>query len=368
MLFEVFETMGHASLGALPDEVFDLFLLSTIRLKGGAFTSVQQAGLLFDRLDRACAILETAKPDAIERLQLFKAIQEHTRGQEAKARKSLLDISKPTQFCGPFRAVDTVLGAHQRTVPNVSEIDVISRSDRSLVVVVSLNKKYFEKHLEGFLRSFFDTARGTVGSDDWGLHLHCVGFEPAETNWLDFKQPEIGVSLDWNSVAARRTAWEGAYCASARYLFAPLYLRMHSCLFVCDVDGVFTKPLEPPSGGCEDVLLTSNRYLSPQKSRQSFALELSGCDQYLFTGAEGSLNFADNVSGYLATIFQNEEFEGAPWYADQSALYYSFLDERERLKFGRLEGKYFQQGTDRRQFFSEETKKRFSGSSLNIEK
>lgn len=251
---------------------------------------------------------------------------------------------------------------------NVSEIDVISRSDRSLVVVVSLNKKYFEKHLEGFLRSFFDTARGTVGSDDWGLHLHCVGFEPAETNWLDFKQPEIGVSLDWNSVAARRTAWEGAYCASARYLFAPLYLRMHSCLFVCDVEGVFTKPLEPPSGGCEDVLLTSNRYLSPQKSRQSFALELSGCDQYLFTGAEGSLNFADNVSGYLATIFQNEEFEGAPWYADQSALYYSFLDERERLKFGRLEGKYFQQGTDRRQFFSEETKKRFSGSFLNIEK
>lgn len=357
LLFDLVNAIDDALLGAVGPEVCDLFLMACLRAQPEAFVKARARAGLLASLGGLAARYRSLWPEAPGRADVIEAIALHLEGRVAEARTRLASFDE--MLCGPMRAVSTVLPPQARRAVDLGQVTLVRRAPQRRVLMLSCDGRYFERYFETLCRSF-RAARGE--GEDWGLHVHCVGFDPKDRPAPEGFDAQVGVTIDKTPLDGRRGNWKGAYCAAARYLYAPFHLRIYDQLMISDIDGVFPDALEdwlPDSRGC-DVALCSNLYLAPQKQLNPLPWNAIPAGFVLLRGTPGAHRFAQAVAGYLAAIFQAPGFDGSPWFADQNALFYSHIDLEGEVSVHRLRKIPFRQAFGWQQFTTDQRKQSFA--------
>lgn len=351
-LYAMFTATAPETLAALPVEVADLYMLTCLRLNRKDYITEEGSAALFRRLDRACAEIARIWPQDTARKAYFDAIRAHVGGDIAGARRIFVDVPQDIRLAGPLRAVGSVLPRPKPHAVSENGLEILSMSSARNVILISLDKNYYDTYFEKFLVSL------TAQQATWGLHLHCIGFTP-DLRGMETGGISLGVTVDRTEIASKSVEWNAAYSACARYLYAATYLRIYSQILICDVDGQITPRLHDidrlhPDA---DVLMFATLFFSPEKRANPLPWNAVSASDMVLRASPGGAAFAGGVGSYLDTVFAQGAFHSAPWFADQNALFYCYVDFLEEVVFARLHARVFTQAMDWRQFFGTTSKK-----------
>ncbi|NVO29179.1 hypothetical protein HJ526_17285 [Donghicola sp. C2-DW-16] len=347
-LCDLREKTAGPFLEAVGPEVWDLFFIAGLRQQERGLMQPENAPLLRQELERHLSRFTSIWPQEVARAALYSALLAHMRGDVAEARSAIGTHVGQVPLCGPLRAMATILPPATKQEVDLGQIDVVQHSVARNVLLLSCDASYFATYYAPLAQSFLRSAEG----GDWGIHLHCIGFDPRQSHRLEGLGQSVGLSLDHTPIRPSPVNWKGAYCASARYLYAPLYLSLYERLLVSDIDGLFPAPLQTSEvmDTSLDLVFSSKTLCHP--SRQMYALPwnmiAAGCT--LFNATLLARQFANRVAGYLAAIFQSPEERPSTWFADQIALFYCLDEMGADLRFTQFRTVPFQQAGNWEQF------------------
>ena len=358
MLHDIMAQAADDPLRDTGPEVWDLFLVACLQRDPRGFTVKTHADSLIRRVDHLCKRHRDLWPGSALRTPLYDALRAHMTGEIGPARLAIAGIQGKDALCGPIRAAATVLAPEARPDADQGQLEIVRLATARNALILSCDERYFRLYFKAFAQSFF---KASDADPTWSIHLHCIGFDPRGHPELDDFGASIGITLDRVEVPVSPANWRAAYCASARYLFVPLYMDHYENLMISDIDGIFRDRFDPSWFDTDqnDVVLSSSVFLSPMKQVNPLPWNAFAAGCTLFNPTAPARAFGSALSGYLAAIFQNDRFVGSPWFADQNALFYSVHDVQDRLKFNRFDRIPFTQSMDWRQFKGTEAKKRF---------
>ncbi len=210
------------------------------------------------------------------------------------------------------------------------------------VLLVSIDKRYFELYAEKLLESFAYWNSGGV------IHLHCINFEPATDQLAALEQHhtvKINHSVDSRPELENAPNLYAGYCAGARYLFLPRYLEHYGRVAVSDIDGVIRVPLAElwQDGNCA-VHLTS-KLVSPEWTSTRLLWEAIAAGSFAIADAPPNRDFAWILANYLAEQIDFCRDNGLRlFYTDQIGLLLAYAASKDTCDFRPLTGLFSQQG------------------------
>ena len=335
-------------LQAVGPEVWDLFFIAGLRQNARGLMQPEIAPTLREELKQHLSRFKSLWPQETARAALYGALLAHMGGDVAEARSAIGTHVSQVTLCGPLRAMATILPPATKQDVDLSQIDVVQHSGARNVLLLSCDASYFTAYYAPLAQSFLRSAEG----GNWGIHLHCIGFDPRQTHSLEGLGQSLGLSLDHTLLRPSPANWKGSYYASARYLYAPLYLSFYERLLVSDIDGLFPAPLQTSevTDAALDLVFSSKTLCHP--NRQMYALPwnmiAAGCT--LFNATDPARQFANRVAGYLAAIFQSPEERPSTWFADQIALFYSLEEMAQDIRYTQFRIAPFRQAMSWEQF------------------
>jgi hypothetical protein len=265
--------------------------------------------------------IRAAWPAARARHRLFEAVITHVSGGFDAARDEFTQIGADEPFLGPFAAHEHVLpaGFAGTTPPPLAHKEPASART---AVVLSMDAGYFDKFGQVFATAFAQSNAGV------GLHLHCVGFDPAPAIAAWDLPVRFGWSIDKRDLGALRQQQRRGYYASARYIYLEHYLDLYDTVFVADLDGLMARHAEHIAADhAEADIVLSTKVLDPGRMLNRLPWEAVTANAVLARATPAGRGFARATGQYLETAFQKALAQGtAYWYADQNALFYAWHD------------------------------------------
>jgi len=330
LIIRFVEAMDISERGDLQPHIADIYFLSFYRLQvDRIMTGEDRDGFLADA-GRALSLLRLSWPDAVEHLAAYEAMVDHIGGDVDGARQKFVAVAA-ADFVSPLSAVRTVLNGpapHGRHTPEL----VIRPAPRRAATVISLDRVYFDR----FVRLFAE--RYGQNNAENGLHIHCVGFDPSDEVKSWGFPVAIGLTIDQRDVSSLPPLDRAGYYASARYLYLPEYLRRYETVYVADADGLVLRDIATIEAdlGDADVALGS-RVLEPQRRLFRLPWEAISAGSLFVRSTSGGKLFAQAVSAYLEEAVRRTFQQAAPlWFADQNALFYSWDELRDGVRFERF--------------------------------
>lgn len=324
-------------LPSLPLHVADLIFLAFYRgqrerLVGG----LDRDGIL-SGADSTIAFLRKWWPEADSHTRVYDAMVSHIMGDVDCARQ-VFAASGDIELIEPFAGVSSVLlqSEYDEGTANAASLEVATASSEH-AVLLSLDRGYFEKY------AFFVAKRFAVTNPENALHFHCVGFDP-RPSIEEWQLPtNIGFTIDRSDLTRMDTRRRRGYFAAARYLHLARYLDMYQSVFVADVDGHVTRNVRNIADEhSEDDVVLSTKVLESGRVVNRLPWESITACAFMAFRTSGGRRFARLISGYLQKILFNAEANGRPiWYADQTALFYSWRDSMADVRFSTFKGNAF---------------------------
>ena len=337
-LLQAAQAMG--GLGDLPLHVADLVWLAFYRSQSARVLAGTDAADFIAAGKTLLALLRTTWPHADDRHALYAAMLAHVIGRVDQARQVFVAYRPSVPLIEPVGAVQTVLPASDpsRTADSPARARM-RQAAAERVALISLDHVYFGKYARQVAVKFFQSNPGN------GLHLHCVGFDPAAAiaSWgLD---GAIGWTIDDTDLGALSERGKRGYYAAARYIFLADYLRLYRNVFVADVDGLMLRDIaELDEEHAADDIVLSTLVLNADRQLNRLPWESITACAFMARRTPGGLQFATAMQGYLLEIMRRSEHDGTPfWYADQTALYYCWRDFGQAVRFGRFQRPAFKQ-------------------------
>ena len=327
-------------LGELPLHVADLVWLSFYRGQTERLLSGADREMFEREAESLLGFVKQTWPTASDRHALYAAMVAHVTGNAAEARKVFLGREPSEPLIEPLGAVRTVLPVNllPRRSPDRSQLKIF-RAAAEHVTLISLDRTYFDKYAHQVARKFFQSNPGN------GLHLHCVGFDPT-TDIGDWKLVgAIGWTADHADLEALTVRDKRGYYAAARYIFLPDYLTLYQSVFVADVDGLMIRNVaDIDAEHADQDIILSTLVLDTGRQLNRLPWEAITACAFMARATAGGRSFATAISGYLLEVMRRTEAEGRPfWYADQTALYYSWFNLQTQVRFGRFHSPPFKQ-------------------------
>lgn len=166
--------------------------------------------------------------------------------------------------------------------------------------LIACDKSYFYQFFEGFAESFALQNPGGL------LHFHAVGFVPvmseiaARTDGLDI---EVNVSHDDMDLSALLPDRFKGYCAGARYMYLPFFLKHYENIIIYDVDGALTNDMKTIwSSSCADIMISS-AYFDEEQGNHFVLWQNVIAWAFAIRRNAGTAEFVNALSGYLAERF-----------------------------------------------------------------
>lgn len=207
-------------------------------------------------------------------------------------------------------------------------------------LLVSLDEAYFEQYAEIFLKSFGHWNPGGI------VHLHCVDFQ---INDKKRKALEASANVKINSTEDRcaeflkeKNLFHG-YCAAARYLFMPRYLKRYGKLAISDVDGVIQRSIADIWHDDNTAIGLASRLVSNKWTSARLLWEAIAAGSLAISNTPNNLRFAWRTANTLAgqiDYCRNRKMK--LFYADQVALLKAYMASREDCEFKPFSGLFSQ--------------------------
>ncbi|MDE4396212.1 hypothetical protein [Phaeobacter gallaeciensis] len=348
-------------LGELPLHVADLIWLAFYRGQTKRLLAGSDKGVFEQEGAALIGFIQERWPAASDRHILYTAMVSHVTGNGAEARKVFATLQPSEPLIEPLAAVLTVLPKNSRSHLALDRSKLkITKSQAEHVTLISLDRTYFDKYAYQVAQNFFLT------NPENGLHFHCSGFDPASDIQAWNLNGSIGWTTDSRDLGVLTEQSRRGYYAAARYIFLPHYLTLYRSVFVADVDGLMLRDVAEIDAEhtSEDIVL-STRVLDSERELNRLPWEAVTACAFLARATTGGRKFVRAVSGYLTEIMLRAENEGRPfWYADQAALYYSWLDCKNDVRFGRFYRPPFKQVGSWRLFQGDAERLEFLSSKL----
>jgi hypothetical protein len=310
--------------------------------------------------DHGGAFLEFIRdrwPLAADRHAFYGAMIEHITGAIEPAREFFQGFAPGGPLVETLAAVHTVLPA--RPAPAISilpEVEVV-RANARHVALVSLDRVYFDKYARLVAGKFFENNPGN------GLHFHCVGFDPAALVREWNLSGAIGWTTDLHEPSELTPRNRRGYYAAARYIYLARYLALYESVFVADADGLVLRDVaEVAAEHSDHDIVLSTRILDPDRRLNRLPWEAVPAGLLLARATPGSVIFAEAVGSYLTRVMHRAADRGMPfWYADQSALYYTWRDLMDAVHFAKFSAPVFKQVGSWKLFQGEAERLQFLG-------
>lgn len=276
---------------------------------------------------------------------VHEAFDDHLAGRQDAARRRLAQLAHRYTPYFALGAIKTLFTreALPPDAPAEPQLTLVRPSNRQGVVVVSLDKVYFERFF-GLFRDHLKRSNPALG-----VHVHCIGFSPEA-----LPDPSIGISCeslpfgtDSDETSAR------AYYASARFLHLPAFLDIYHTVHVSDVDGLI-KDIPTMAADGSAVILRSK--IAEGRSSRLPCETVSATNVSLRRSPE-ALRFADYLRRYLVHGFSLQL--DPIWYIDQNALYCAWRDLKDEITITTGKPSVFRQGGRWRQSEGDAGKVRF---------
>ncbi|MGJ7041651.1 hypothetical protein J2Y63_004926 [Shinella sp. BE166] len=314
----------------LPLHVADLIFLAFYRSqRDRLMAGKERDGFAIDAKETT-AFLRAGWPGAERHLAAFEAMSAHATGNAVHARSSFVSVGD-LKFIEPFAGISSVLVETDYAGTIVPEHDIeVSPSAAEHVTLLSLDRTYFEKYALLVARRYAQTNPTN------GLHFHCVGFDSREAISSWGVPVSFGFTIDHTDLSGLEVRQKRGYYASARYIHLARYLQLYRSVFVGDVDGHVARDLRQMESEHAhlDVLL-STKVLDKARTLNRLPWESVTACSFMARQTPGALRFANRIGAYLQRIVENARSTGRPiWYADQTALFYCWLDSEHDVAFG----------------------------------
>ncbi len=315
-------------LPSLPAHIADLCFLAFHRMQRELLVSGQGAEAFRSAAVPVIARLREGWPGASDRIDAFGAMVEHVCGDFGAAREVFAGIGG-TEFIEPFAGIASVrMPVGEPRLPSVQQL-VIRPCEAEHVTLLSLDRTYFDKF------AHLAATRYAESNPRNGLHFHCVGFDPAEaiSQW---RLPiPIGLTIDSENLDTLDIRQKRGYFASARHLHLARYLELYRSVFVADVDGHVWRDVSELDTEYDrfDVILNT-KILDDTRKLTRLPWEAISAGAVMVRSTEGGRRFAATLGCYLADVIGEGTAKRRPlWYADQTALFYTWLDVGNSVRF-----------------------------------
>ncbi len=323
------ELIGNR-LGDLPLHIADLIFLAFYRSQRERLLAGKDAdGFAIDG-NETVRFLRVRWPGAERHVAAFDAMVTHATGNAVQARRTFVSLGD-LSFIEPFAGISSVLleSEYQSTAIPDRDIEVMP-SAAEHVTLLSLDPIYFEKYAHLVARRYSKTNPSN------GLHFHCVGFDPRKA-FASWDLPtSFGFTIDRTDLSHLAIRQQRGYFASSRYIHLARYLQIYQSVFVGDVDGHVARDVREMHGEHADLdIILSTKVLDNSRILNRLPWESITACSFMARRTPGARRFANRVGSYLQTIVQNARTLDRPiWYADQAALFYSWLDSEHDVRFG----------------------------------
>lgn len=207
-------------------------------------------------------------------------------------------------------------------------------------LLISLDEVYFEQYAKIFLKSFGHWNPGGL------VHLHCVDFHIHDKKRQAL---EAAANVKINSTEDRcaeflkeNNLFHG-YCAAARYLFMPRYLKCYRKLVISDVDGVIQRSIADIWQDGDTAIGLASRLVSHKWTSARLLWEAIAAGSLAISNTPSNLRFAWRTANTLADQIdycRNRKMK--LFYADQVALLTAYMASRENCEFKPFSGLFSQ--------------------------
>lgn len=324
----------------LPPHLADLRFLSCLRLEAPRIRAGGPAGAFREAVEAVLAEIEALWPGERARLSAYRLLTEHMTGAFGKARDGLVERFDALRFIEPLSGLQSIVTPTEEAPGPGTSLRRLS--ERSAVTLLSVDEAYFRRFGETFIEAHRRLR------PERGLHLHCVGFEPEAPDG-------IGVTVDRTDLSGFGDAQRRGYYACARYLHLPDHLDRYEDVLVTDVDGL---PSATPDLSRAAVLL-STRVLEPGRELHRLPWECVSAHGFRVDASPEGRRFALGLARYLATVLRRARGGMPFWFADQNALFYTWLQEAGSDGVAAFDRAPFTQAQVWRQFEGDGEKRRF---------
>jgi hypothetical protein len=312
----------------LPGHVADLCFLAFYRMQRELVLSGRGVDAFVAASVPVMRRIERAWPQEADRHDAFAAMIKHIRGDFDGARASFSRIDG-ARFIEPFAGISSArMASPESPLPSCEALD-IRPCGADHVTLISVDEVYFKKF------AYLVARRYLVTNPRNGLHFHCVGFDPFETihQW---KLPvAVGVTIDDVDLGSLTIRQKRGYFAGARYLYLSRYLELYRSVFVADIDGHLSGDVGMMNDeyAAADVILNA-KVLDAARELHRLPWEAIPAGIFMVRGTVGGCRFAKRMGSYLHSVIQQGMEQRQPlWYADQVALFYTWLDLRDEVRF-----------------------------------
>lgn len=311
----------------LPVHIADLCFLSFLRLQGNLIMKGQ--GRQIFEVGAATEIDRIARswPHALDRLKAFRAMTQHVIGNFDQAKHEFAAL-KGADYIEPFAGISSVLLEVGDKALEDTHLQISFSSCRH-ATVMSMDESYFAKYAELVARKYAMTNPRN------GLHFHCVGFDPRD-QVASWKLPvSIGFTIDTEPLDALTDRQQRGYFAGARYLHLSRYLEVYEVVFIADIDGHIAMDISDISGSHLDAdIVITTKALDKNRELTRLPWEAIAAGSFMIRNNRAGKGFSRYLGAYLKEIFDRTIKTGQPmWYADQTALFYSWWASQGSIRF-----------------------------------
>lgn len=326
---------------ALPAHIADLYFLSAYRLNQDYLSKGVDAVSFEKSVSQFIHFIKENWPEEENRADLFSAILNNSMGEWVESRKEISLFSAGLDLIPPLAAAkSTIESAIFEDLTNFNF--ECSPAKCSYATIVSVDKSYYERFSENFL------ILHNLSNPDRAVHFHCVGFDPREIHNGIETNSAIGYTIDATDISHLEKRDKRGYYACARLIHSIQYLKLYENIHVSDIDGSISKNITSilDDNREYDVILTS------KVAREDVSLfnmpwfSVNAASNIIRRGMGGEL-FANYLNRYITTILKGTEMKQRPmWFADQCALFYAYVDLRERVSFLSYKESIYNQSQD----------------------
>lgn len=208
------------------------------------------------------------------------------------------------------------------------------------VLLISLDKVYFEQYGEIFLKSF------GYWNPDGLVHLHCVNFSLDDNVRRQLEQEasvRINFTVDTPPGYVQAKHLFNGYCAGARYMFLNRYLSHYQKIAVTDVDGVILRSLSDIWHDRDEAILITSQLVDNQGKSSRLLWETISAGSFAISDTPGNRRFAGRLANSLANqLAFCRERQVKLFYTDQISLLLAYMASTDDCSFQSL-GHLFKQ-------------------------
>lgn len=345
----------------LPFNVADLIWLSFYRSQTNRLLKGTDKEGFSREAETMLIFFEHNWPNAHDRHALYAAMVAHISGHGVEVRDLFASLEPSEPLIEPLGAAQTVLLSNSKRLRAVYQFGAKTvMAPVQHVTLLSLDINYFKKFALYAARKFFSSNPGN------GLHLHCVGFDPEADIIAWNLDGAIGWTADYTDLRQFSDRGKRGYYAAARYICLPYYLNFYNSVFIADVDGSMLRNLaEIDSEHVHEDVVLSTLVLDPGRQLNRLPWESITACAIMVRATPGGHCFAAAVGDYLVEVMRRAGTEGKPfWYADQTALYYTWFELRDEVRFGRFSSPPFKQAGSWKLFLGDTERLEFLGAKI----